>query len=444
MKIFGLEITRTKALNPLDSMNRWTPLIQEPYTGAWQRNDEIRAGSVLDYFAVYSVITLIANDIGKLKPLLMVQDASGIWSETSSGAFSPVLNRPNRYQNHVQFLEWWIMSKLIHGNTYALKGRDLRGVVTSLVLLDPTRVRPLVADDGSVYYELNTDILNGLPDLVSVPAGEIIHDRMNCLYHPLVGVSPLWASALPAGAGQRMLKDSASFFSGGAKPSGIITVPGKITQETASAMREAWNANNSGEKASQTAILSEGMQFTPIRMSAVDSQLVEQMKWSAEMVCSTFHVPAFKIGASAIPPGQSVEAMNQIYYSDCLQSLIEQLELCLAEGLALPDYYDVTLNLEGLLRMDTATQYKTLGEGIHNAVLAPNEARAKLNLKPLEGGDSVYMQQQNFSLEALAKRDAEDPFAAPPPAPMPQQEPDNTAEEVKRMLETIRKELSHV
>ena len=57
-------------------------------------------------------------------------------------------------------------------------------------------------------------------------------------------------------------------------------------------------------------------------------------------------------------------------------------------------------------------------------------ARGRLNLPPVLGGDQVYLQQQNYSLAALAKRDKrEDPFAtakppAPPPAPSP---PDDSA-----------------
>ena len=94
--------------------------------------------------------------------MLLQQTSDGIWQETESPAFSPVLRSPNRYQNHIQFKEHWILSKLISGNTYALKGRDNRGVVTALYVLDPARVQVLIADDGSVYYELNTDSLAGL------------------------------------------------------------------------------------------------------------------------------------------------------------------------------------------------------------------------------------------------------------------------------------------
>jgi hypothetical protein len=52
---------------------------------------------------------------------------------------------------------------------------------------------------------------------------------------------------------------------------------------------------------------------------------------------------------------------------------------------------------------------------VKSGIRAPDEARARLNLPPVPGGKYPYLQQQNFSLEALAKRDAqEDPFGTKP------------------------------
>jgi hypothetical protein len=63
--------------------------------------------------------------------------------------------------------------------------------------------------------------------------------------------------------------------------------------------------------------------------------------------------------------------------------------------------------------------------------MKPNEARKKRRLPPVAGGDAVYLQQQNYSTEALAKRDAqEDPFgAAKPPAPPPVQPAEDSPED---------------
>jgi phage portal protein BeeE len=71
--------------------------------------------------------------------------------------------------------------------------------------------------------------------------------------------------------------------------------------------------------------------------------------------------------------------------------------------------------------MDPATQIETLSKGVLGGLMKPNEGRKAINRPPVEGGDTVFLQQQNYSLEALARRDAKaDPFgteAAPAAAP---------------------------
>src|SRR5690606_35966513 len=144
---------------------RLVSLVRDPYPGAWPRNEELGVDTQLSFYAVYACVTLIANDIGKLRPRLL-ELADGIWTEVQSPSFSPVLRKPNRFQNHIQFKEWWITSKLTRGNTYALKQRDGRGVVTALYLLDPAKVTPLVTEQGGIYYRLNTDNIAGIEDEV--------------------------------------------------------------------------------------------------------------------------------------------------------------------------------------------------------------------------------------------------------------------------------------
>jgi HK97 family phage portal protein len=421
-------VEQKKDFSPVDTRGGWYRIlsnfrVNEAYPGAWQQNMVADVGTSLAHHAVWACVTLIASDIGKLRPKLVEQDSDGIWSEFESAAFSPVLRRPNHYQNYIQYKEWWALSKLIHGNAYSLKQRDARGVVIALYLLDPTRVTPLVADDGAIFYQLNTDNLSGLKRQIVVPAREIIHDRFNCIFHPLVGVSPLYASAQAALIGLRIQENQSGFFVNGSNPGGVLTAPGAISNETAQRLSDHWNSEYTGAGAGKIAVLGDGLKFEQMRMSAVESQLIDQLRWTAEVICSTFHVPPFKIGVGPMPPYQNAEILNQIYYSDCLQSLIESMELCLDEGLGLTEVpgkvYGVELDLDGLLRMDSATQVNVLTAGIKGSLYTPNEARRKVDHKPLEGGDTVYLQQQQFSIEALAKRDQADPFSKPasPTAP---------------------------
>jgi phage portal protein BeeE len=74
--------------------------------------------------------------------------------------------------------------------------------------------------------------------------------------------------------------------------------------------------------------------------------------------------------------------------------------------------------LDDLLRMDTATLVEAEAKAVAGGFKKPNEARKRLNLTPVAGGDTPYLQQQNYSLAALAKRDSQaDPFASNAPAP---------------------------
>jgi HK97 family phage portal protein len=450
MRLLGLSITRQKAagtLQPVDNRGGWWGIIRESFAGAWQRNVEVKLDTVLTYSSVFRCVSMISSDIAKMHLRLVERQGNGIWSEVTAPAFSPVLRKPNRYQNRIQFMTSWVESKLIDGNAYILKERDGRGVVTSLYVLDPKRVKPLVAPDGAVYYQLNRDDLAGIGDgAPAVPASEIIHDRWNTIYHPLVGTSPIYACGLAAVQGIRIQSNSAQFFGNGSNPGGILTAPGAITKETADRLKAHWDQNYTGSNVGKVAVLGDGLKYEPMAVHAVDAQLIEQLKWTAETVCSVFGVPSYKIGVGAAPAYNNIEALDAQYYAQCLQIHIESIELCLDEGLALPANYGTEFDLDDLLRMDMATQVKTLSDGVLGGLIMPDEARRKLGFKPVPGGNAVYLQQQNYSLAALAKRDArDDPFGGrsadpPPTAPVN----DNLSQEAGKALHVLRMELPYV
>lgn len=423
MRILGFDVTRAKAQS-LQTPRGWTggawwSVVREPFTGAWQLNKTASSRELLTSFhAVYSCVSLIAADVAKCRIKLVERGSDRVWTEVSVPAFSPVLRKPNHYQNRIQFFEQWILSKLLRGNTYVLKERDERRVVVGLYVLDPERCKPLIADNGDVYYEIRRDPLSGvMEETVTVPATEIIHDMMTPLCHPLVGVTPLTASGLAAINGLRIQEHSATFFQRGARPSGVLSAPETISDETAKRLKEHFEANFTGDNQGRIAVLGDGLKYEPMGMTSVDAQLIEQLQWSAEVVASVFHVPAYKIGVGEMPKYDNIEALNQQYYSQCLQKLFEDAELLLDEGLGLVDVkgheYGTEFDLEGLLRMDTATLVKTEGEAVKAGIKSPNEARLQLNYPPVAGGDTPYLQQQNYSLEALDKRDSsDDPFSS--------------------------------
>jgi HK97 family phage portal protein len=435
VRILGYEVSFVKAAPPnlsppMSTTGGWWPIVREPFPGAWQRNSELRVDTALSNVVVFRCVALISSDIAKLRVRLVEQKESGIWVETTSPAFSPVLTRPCPWQTSVQFWEQWISCKLNWGNTYALKERDNRQVVVALYLLDPQRVKPLIAPNGDIFYELQTDYLAGLGKSVIVPASEIIHDRMCAWFHPLVGLPPLYAAGLAASQGLKIQNHSNAFFANGAQPGGILTAPGRIPPEKAKEIKEKWQDGFTGNNVGKVAVLGDGLAYQAMAVNADDSQLIEQWKLTAEMICAAYGVPPYKLGFGERSRGLSVEALDQQYYSQTLQYHIESAEACLDDGLRLPANYGSEFDLEGLLRMDTAAKVKAIADAVGAGVMKPNEGRAKLGYAPVPGGDTPYLQVQNYSLAALDRRDQNEPApgsaggpsatpAQPDPAPPP-------------------------
>jgi HK97 family phage portal protein len=428
MKLFGLEITRhKKALSSVSGSwwggGGWWPLIHEPFGGAWQRNLECSAEDVLTFSTVQACVSLIAGDISKIAVELVRRTPDDIWvvADTNT-AHWPVLRGPNHFQTPLQFWETWMLSKLIHGNTYALKYRDQRGIVTRLYVLDATRVKPLVADDGTLVYEIHRDNLAGVTqnDRLFVPASEIIHDRYNTFYHPLVGVSPLRACAQAASHGLKMQRQSETLFDNDAQPPGILTAAtGTIPPEQAKEIQDAWQAGFTGANRGKVAVLGADLKYQQLAFHPRDLELISQLKMTREDIPPCFHIPPYKVGVAPAPPYNNVQALQVQYYMDCLQVHVVGIEQLLKAGLELPADLRVEFDEDSLLRMDTSTLVDSALKAIGSGGMSPNEARKRFfGLPAVEGGDKPYLQQQNFSLEALARRDAqEDPFANTPQDP---------------------------
>lgn len=420
------------ALSPLGTgaWRSWAPSIWESFTGAWQRNIVVDQGTVAQNWAVFSCVTLIAGDIAKMPAKVMEYDRDQkIFLETFLRG--PVLRKPNRYQTRIDFFKLWIFSLLLNGNTYILKQRNDQGFVIALYILDPCRVKPLIAEDGSIFYQLGEDNISGLDMPLTVPASEIIHDRLYTLYHPLIGVSPIFACGIAAMQAASIIENSTLFFQNKSRPGGILTAPGSIGDETAARLKEYFDSNYTGANAGKVAVVGDGLEYKQLTVSADDAQLIEQLKFSGEMICATFHVPPYKLGLGQMPTVNNVAALNQQYYDQALQPITENMELRLAEGLELDlSRQEVWMDESVLLRMDPSTRFDSHVKAISGALLTPNEARRAENLPPQTGGDVLYMQQQNFSLPALQKRDSKpDPFGVAT-TPAPASEPQDSSFEV--------------
>jgi HK97 family phage portal protein len=436
----------SKALTPVARTHGAWERVQEPFAGAWQMNVEEKRPDILCYPTLYACLNRISRDMGTLPMLLQQEDANGIWHNVENTAYSPVLRKPNHYQNAQQFHEAWTLSILLHGNTYVLKGRDNRGVVDRLYVLDPCRVLPMVSEFGDVFYQLSyptADNLlpNGYPgEQIIVPARDIIHDRLNTFHHQLIGVPPLCAAYWPVVKNLKILKNAASFFANGANPGGILTAPAGMSQQDAEDVKTYWNTNFQGSNSGKVAVIGADLKFTSFAFKSADSQLVEQLQYSDRQICQPFGVPPFIVGIGEIPAGMKVDDMMGMYERLALQPLIDSRENLMEEGLAISRPLGLEMDTGPLLRMDPQKRATVWGQLGKDGISTPNEGRRQFNLPPLEGGYTVYKQLQDLPLAEAAKNTAQPATPAEPePAPVVEVVEEDPEEQARAFLAAIEK-----
>jgi HK97 family phage portal protein len=327
-------------------------------------------------------------------------------------------------------VDFWLNmvdSLLRDGNAYALAGRDDRGAISSL-----SHIRQAIPhvdpETGAVFYGVGVDSTrpeqNGEPEpKYLIPQREVFHLRLFTPVHPLIGEPPLVAAVTAANTGTAISNSSFSFFNRAARPSGYLRHPKRISPAARDRLRDAWTKNYAGDGIGGTAVLEEGVEWTPMTMSAVDSEIVEQYKLQIEDVARVYRVPMFMLGDMSKATFNNVEQMTRSFYAGGLAFYLELIEAQLAHFFSLSMTEFVEFDVEGgLMRSEFSERIAGLTKGVQGGVFAPNEARRKEGLPAVAHGDQPLVQQQMVPLSYATQQTVEP--VAPPPAPEPEDDAD--------------------
>lgn len=393
--------------------------VHEPFAGAWQMNRECFGPTGL-FSAVYACIAVIAGDVSKLPPKIRRRLPNGSKEDFDNHPAARVLYYPNSYQTRVDFWGQFMSSCLFTGNTYVYLVRDERGVISEMHILDPRRVRVMLAEDGSVFYHIGSEPLAELIGTAYLPARDVLHHRLLCMAHPLCGTTPLYAAGVSAMTGQTIQSNSHAFFANMSRASGVLTAPGKISLDLAARLKTEWDQNFKGGQMGRTAVLGEGMKWEPLTISAADAQLIEQLRWSVEDVARCFRVPSYMLTDASKISFKNAEQLARNYYSQTLQYHIESIEARIDLAFDLRNDIYCEFDLSALLRMEFDARMSAYQTAINSGVLAINEARKLEELPPVEGGDEPLVQSQYIPVSMAGEiRAAPPPPASPPPADDP-------------------------
>ena len=136
-----------------------------------------------------------------------------------------------------------------------------------------------------------------------------------------------------------------------------------------------------------------GMSLTPLNMKLADSQFLEVKQYSALQIAAAFGVKPYQVGDYTKSSYASAEAQQLSFLIDTLLFNIKQYEEEISWKL-LTDAeaqsgLTVKFNTAVLLRADQQTQITTLSTAVSSFLMTPNEARERLDLPHVDGGDNL-------------------------------------------------------
>jgi HK97 family phage portal protein len=369
--------------------------------------------------------------------------STGGRDRVTTSALSRIIRRPNDYQSMSDLLLNLTRRLYQKGEGFALAIRNDRNEIAELHWMRDGY--PLVAADGSIYYQLGgNEIVQSRFDLSApIPARDVLHVRLHTPRHPLKGESPICAAALELMMSGAALNHQVAFYLNQARPSFLLETEQQLTKQQADELRTRWDSQTKGENAGGTPILSWGLKARPITVGAGDAQLADMLKLSDQNVALAFRMPLQILGIGGTPFA-STEALMSSWKAMGLGFALNHIEE--AFGLlfrlkGFPDDY-IEFDTNALLRSSFKEMIDALSNGTRR-VMTPNEGRRYLDLPAKEGGDQLFVQMQDVPLSMAGK------VAAPPPKPAsgaqdePQQ-PEDDGNKTADLIQSFRlKQASH-
>ena len=352
--------------NPLNVLYGQTSI----WSSAGERVDEVTA---LGVASVLSAVGLLADSVATMN-LRGVRHVNG---QREIVPLPSVLADPDPAEsNRYELIHMIVASTAMHGNAYVKIDRDSRGNAVGLLPLHPYQVNVLPDKEmsGRAYLWL------GRP----IPREDMLHIRWFTPPQGLVGISPLLQQRTMVGLAIAMDKYLAQWYGEGATPSGVLETDRPLTKEAMTNLRESWESSQ--RKRRRPALLTDGLKWRPVNVSAVDMDFVNVKEQVLTEVARIFRIPPYMLNVkSASQTYQNNEAAALTFLTYTLAPWITRLETALSR--ILPPGLDVEFDPSSLLRLDALTKARVQMTQIQSGTRTPNEARALDGLPPYPGGD---------------------------------------------------------
>lgn len=365
----------------------------------------VNPSTALPCSPVFASVRIIGETVQQVPLHLYQRQADGGRARVTDHPAAKVLRQPSDFMTAAEFKMLLGTHLAAHGNFYAWTGRDGSGAPVEMIPLAPTAMS-IRADDVTMapIYTLTT--ANG--GQRQLDRRDLLHVRGPGL-DIYKGASPIEMAREAIGLCLTLEKHCATLFGRGAKPSGVLKSAKALTDPVITRLRSSFNSFfGGGENSGKTLILEDGMDFTPLQLSSVDSQTLEMRRFQIAEVSRYWRVPLSLLNDLDRVTHSNAEALGQQFLTFCMLPIFRNITDALALTLLSPDELDefyFEFLVDDLARADLAARMQAYATAISHGLMSPDECRQRDNLAPVpDGSGAIFTRPVNVA--PVAPKDA--------------------------------------
>jgi len=340
--------------------------------------------------AVRTVVDLIARNISQLDLRLYEEIDEAERKPRPDHAAALSLRYPNDSMARDLFIRAIVQDFLVFNNAYATKHRNRTGDPLKFVVIPAQKVEVMGPGLVPEAYKINN--LNGTSFVVG--AEDMLHWRGWNPDDPRIGVSPLETLRAVIAEEAALLQAIVELAQSGMTEPTWVSRPLEASElEWSNEARTRFEEDLAARLKGATKVppvLEEGMRLEGFGVSPREAQMLEARKYALQQVATLYGVPLGMVGLA-----DNVEEAQAEFYSDTLppycEQLTRQLDLHVLQAEFDETEFYFEFDLDEKLMGDERLKALTSAAGV--PPLLRNEARARLNLPPVEDGDEPITPQ---------------------------------------------------
>ena len=358
---------------------------------------------------VHRCIQLISNSASAVKIDVFSGD-----TKLDNHELISLLQRPNPLQSGVEYFSSLYSYLLISGNSYLL--RDTEGFTPprELYLLRPDRIE--IKANESIIPESYNYVIDGITRNVyrvdpKTGQGQVKQIKLWSPLDDFYGLSPIMASAYNIDQHNLAGMHNVALLKNGCTPSGMLKfeptdetgMSTQLTDDQRARLLEDLEFRFQGTHNSGRPMLLEGnFSYQQLGLNPKDMDFLELLNLSAREIALCFGVPAQLIGIPDSQTYSNMETAKLALYEETVIPLLSRVESDLNEYLS--PLYDgdirIQYDLDSIPAMAEKRKqvYENVVQGVNAGILTRNEARDRLGLEEVTGGDDLYIPSNLFPI----------------------------------------------